>query len=228
MKFNQLETAIGYSFNEKSLLIRAFTHHSYKYSSIIGNSQPLEFYGDAVLDYLTNLYLFEYGISYDDKMLRDLRSSLTNNDTFYQLADKFKLNMYFLCDFDREKYFQKPKKLADLFESLVAAVYLDSQMSLPKTRKVFFKLLGPLLDKVLLDISLKPIQELMKNHKIRYMERRVDKGHFIVNVYVDDIEKPFTGYGTSCLNAELDAATKALNHFKELDKTGEKVEEIED
>uniref|UniRef100_A0AC35GX26 RNase III domain-containing protein n=1 Tax=Panagrolaimus sp. PS1159 TaxID=55785 RepID=A0AC35GX26_9BILA len=231
MKLNKLETAIGYSFNDKSLLIRAFTHPRYIYSSIIGNFRPLEFYGDAVLDYLTNKHLFEYGISYNHKMLRDLRSSLTCNDTFDRQAVEFELDMYFLCDFEtfnREKYFQTPKNLADFFESLAAAVYLDSQMNLPKTRKVFFKLLGPLLDKVFLDISSKPIQELMKNHKIRHIKRRVDKDYLIVHLYVDDIEKSFTAYGISYLNAEIAAATKALNYFKELDITGEKVAEIKD
>uniref|UniRef100_A0A914QAX4 RNase III domain-containing protein n=1 Tax=Panagrolaimus davidi TaxID=227884 RepID=A0A914QAX4_9BILA len=231
MEFNKLETAIGYSFNDKFLLIQAFTHHSYKHSSIIGNFQPLEFCGDAVLDYLTNECFFEYGIFYNHKMSRDLRSSLISNDTFHGLAADFKLDMYFIHgfkNFNRQKYFQNPKNLADLFESLIAAVYLDSRKSLFETRKVFFKLLGPLLDKVLLDLSLKPIQELKKNHKIRNMKQRVNKDYLFVYVFVDDIKKPFTGYGTSILNAELDAATKALNHFKELDKTREKVEEIKD
>lgn len=119
-----------------------------------------------MLDYLTNKHLFEYEISYN---LQDLRSSLTSNDTFYRRAVEFKLDMYFLCGkiLNRKKYFQKPKNLADLFESLAAAVYLDDQMSFLKTRKVFFELLDPLLDKILLDNSSKPIQELMKNHKIR-------------------------------------------------------------
>ena len=81
------EEKIGYVFNNKELLLEAFTHPSYSDNTITGSYQRLEFLGDAVLDFLVTLHIYDHS---SDKLtpgeLTDLRSALVNNHTFASVA----------------------------------------------------------------------------------------------------------------------------------------------
>lgn len=81
------EKEIGYVFKNKELLLEAFTHPSYSENTITGSYQRLEFLGDAVLDFLVTLHIYD---NCSDKLtpgkLTDLRSALVNNYTFATVA----------------------------------------------------------------------------------------------------------------------------------------------
>ena len=81
------EEKIGYVFKNKELLLEAFTHPSYSDNTITGSYQRLEFLGDAVLDFLVTLHIYDHC---SDKLtpgkLTDLRSALVNNHTFASVA----------------------------------------------------------------------------------------------------------------------------------------------
>nr|UXX21448.1 endoribonuclease dicer [Calyptrophora lyra] len=81
------EKKIGYVFKNKELLLEAFTHPSYSDNTITGSYQRLEFLGDAVLDFLVTLHIYDHC---SDKLtpgkLTDLRSALVNNHTFASIA----------------------------------------------------------------------------------------------------------------------------------------------
>uniref|UniRef100_A0A914Y448 RNase III domain-containing protein n=1 Tax=Panagrolaimus superbus TaxID=310955 RepID=A0A914Y448_9BILA len=101
---------------------------------------------------------------YSCEILTNLRSTLTNNTIFASLSKEINLNEYFLWN-NKYRVPETSKIHANLFESLAAAVYLDSGMDLSKTRKVFFDLMSSTIDDAIHDVSLMPIQSLMENYK---------------------------------------------------------------
>ena len=81
------EEQIGYTFRNKALLLEAFTHPTYYDNTITGSYQRLEFLGDAILDFLVTLHIFnkcESELQPGD--LTDLRSALVNNNIFAVIA----------------------------------------------------------------------------------------------------------------------------------------------
>uniref|UniRef100_A0AC34F9M1 RNase III domain-containing protein n=1 Tax=Panagrolaimus sp. ES5 TaxID=591445 RepID=A0AC34F9M1_9BILA len=221
-KFKDLEETLYYAFKNKSLLVQAFTHYSYNDSSIIGIYRILEFYGDAVLDYVITRYFFEHQMFYSCETITKFRSLLTNNIFFASLSKEINLNGYFLWN-SNSSVPETSKIHANLFESLAAAVYLDSGMNLLKTRKVFFDLMRPSIDKEIHNISLKPIQELMENYKPLKIETDIRGNVFEVKIFYKSLKEPFIGNGISLLSAQTDAARKALKYIDELKKMYEEV-----
>lgn len=132
-RYDELESAIGYTFQDKEHLTIALTHKSYTNEIVCGTKasyERYEFLGDAILEFLVSNYLFEH---YPDKTegdLTKLRASLVCEFTLSKTARELKLGQY--------GYFSKGEKntggcnrdsiLCDMFESLLGAIYLDSGM----------------------------------------------------------------------------------------------------
>ncbi|XP_053675289.1 endoribonuclease Dicer [Anopheles nili] len=76
---NRIEKLLGYNFRNRTLLLQAFTHASYMSHSITSSYQQLEFLGDAVLDFLVTMYIYERNPNMSPGQLTDLRSALVNN-----------------------------------------------------------------------------------------------------------------------------------------------------
>ncbi|XP_028293380.1 endoribonuclease Dicer isoform X2 [Gouania willdenowi] len=93
--FENFETKINYSFQNKAYLLQAFTHASYHYNTITDCYQRLEFLGDAILDYLITKHLYEDPRQHSPGVLTDLRSALVNNTIFASLAVKYDYHKYF-------------------------------------------------------------------------------------------------------------------------------------
>ncbi|KAH3846058.1 hypothetical protein DPMN_088351, partial [Dreissena polymorpha] len=93
--YERFEATIGYTFNDRSYLLQAFTHASYHYNIITDCYQRLEFLGDAVLDYVITRHLYEDSDRYSPGVLTDLRSALVNNNIFAALAVKWDFHKYF-------------------------------------------------------------------------------------------------------------------------------------
>lgn len=93
--YSAFEEKIGYSFNDKSYLLQAFTHASYYYNTLSDCYQRLEFLGDAVLDYLITRHLYEDPKKHSPGTLTDLRSALVNNTFFASLAVKYDFHKFF-------------------------------------------------------------------------------------------------------------------------------------
>lgn len=80
--WEHIEKKIGYHFNDRAYLLQALTHATYTSNRITRSYERLEFIGDAVLDYLVTMYIYEYGNNLNPGELTDLRSALVNNETF--------------------------------------------------------------------------------------------------------------------------------------------------
>ena len=130
---NGLEKTIGYEFKNKRLLVRAMTHSSYanEVKSCGGNNERLEFLGDSVLSVVVSDYLFR---SYDhlpEGELTRLRAFLVCEDSLWKFAQEIVLGEYLMLGKGEELSGGRQRKsiLADAFEALLAAVYLDGGMN---------------------------------------------------------------------------------------------------
>ena len=78
---------IGYVFENKVLLLEAFTHPTYSDNTITGSYQRLEFLGDAILDFLVTQHIYNHcSENLAPGLLTDLRCALVNNNIFGTIA----------------------------------------------------------------------------------------------------------------------------------------------
>jgi ribonuclease-3 len=130
----ELEALLGYSFTNPRLLERALTHTSfaYEHKSAVTNEasedyEALEFLGDAILSFLISDYLFNAHPSQNEGQLSKIRSFLVSANQLASLSREMDLGAFLRLGHGEEKTGGRHKKalLADLFESLIAAIFLD-------------------------------------------------------------------------------------------------------
>jgi len=123
-----LQKRIEYNFKDASLLLRALSHSSYvneKQGSGECNER-LEFLGDSVLGFITAEYFYS-NFNYSEGELTKMRASTVCEKSLCVFAKKIGLGEFLLlgkgeiCTGGRER----PSILADAFEALIAAIYLD-------------------------------------------------------------------------------------------------------
>lgn len=120
----------GIFFSNESVLYEAFTHSSYvnehRRKAFIDNER-LEFLGDAVLELAVSNYLFDRYPKMTEGELTKLRASIVCEPSLVHLANELKLGTYILLGKGEENTGgrQRPALLADVFEALVGALYLD-------------------------------------------------------------------------------------------------------
>uniref|UniRef100_A0A182JTE0 Dicer-2 n=1 Tax=Anopheles christyi TaxID=43041 RepID=A0A182JTE0_9DIPT len=93
---DRIELTLGYKFRNRSYLLQAFTHSSYTSQSLTSSYQQLEFLGDAVLDFLISMYIYERNPSMSPGQLTDLRSALVNNVNLACVLVRNELHRYIL------------------------------------------------------------------------------------------------------------------------------------
>jgi ribonuclease III len=138
---HNLEAALGITFADKSLLIRALTHRSHlNEEPILGmlDNERLEFLGDAVLDFLTGEFLYHRFPEMREGELTNLRSALVKRETLARFAADINLGDYmFISKGERSAGGnRRVPLLAGAFEALVGALYLDQGLD---SVKVFWE-----------------------------------------------------------------------------------------
>lgn len=126
----ELEEKIGYKFKERSYLKRAMTHSSFSGGKNNGSNERLEFLGDSVLQITVSLYLFTNMTTVPEGGLTKLRASIVCENSLYNFAKRIDLGKYILLGKGEEMTGGRDRRsiLADAFEALIAAVYLDGGM----------------------------------------------------------------------------------------------------
>ena len=125
-----LETAIGYRFNNISLLQNALTHSSYAnerwHNSLLSNER-LEFLGDSVLGMLVAEYLFRNFPNRPEGELTRMRADMVCEQTLAKVAAKIDLGRHLLLGNGEEQGGGRNRNsiLADAVESVIAASFLD-------------------------------------------------------------------------------------------------------
>ena len=126
----KLEEKIGYRFREPTLLYTALTHSSYA-NEMHGGCQSyerLEFLGDSILGYVTAEYLYRHEPRLPEGRMTRLRAELVCEQSLHQVALRLGLGAYMRLGRGEEHTGgrERPSILADMVESLIAAIYLDS------------------------------------------------------------------------------------------------------
>lgn len=138
----QLEQIIGYEFQDKQLLKTALTHSSYANEKGAGTkyNERLEFLGDSVLGIITAEYLFTNHNDFPEGELTKVRSALVCEKALHRFANEISLGEYLYLG-KGELHTggrSRPSILADAFEALIAAIYLDGGMEAAKTFVLHF------------------------------------------------------------------------------------------
>lgn len=133
-----IEESLGYIFENKELLLLSFTHRSFANESkgfISHHNERLEFLGDSVLGLAIADYLYHRLPSHPEGPLSQLRSRLVDAASCAHYLQKLGLGRYILLG-RGERMSEGSVKgsiLADTFEALVAALYLDGGMGVAKS-----------------------------------------------------------------------------------------------
>lgn len=130
-KLNELEKKLDYSFKDLDLLNLAFFHSSYgnetkEYKNI--SNERLEFLGDALLDLIVSDLLYKSDKNLKEGTMTKLRSKMVCEESFSNMARYLNLGDYLLMGYGEELSGGKEKSsvLADSFEALFGAIYIDS------------------------------------------------------------------------------------------------------
>lgn len=209
-------------FKNKKLLEEALTHRSYlnEVRIKLSSNERLEFLGDSVLSLLVSGYLFEKYQNLDEGMLTNLRSLLVNKKNFSEVAKEIGLGRHLLLSKGEEESGGRnnPSLLADSFEALVGALFLDQGME--AVEKFVNPILLPRAEVFMKTNALKDpkslLQEMIqskKHNSPRYnVLSETGPAHakiFTVGVFLED-ELLGQGEGKSKQEAEEKAAEKAL------------------
>lgn len=128
-RYALLEKAIGYRFRNQALLEEALTHPSRtnEVSAGLADNQRLEFFGDAILDFLVSHLLFLRFPGAREGELTRMRAALVEEANLARVAVAMNLGAYIALGRGEEKSGGSRKRsiLADACEALLAAVYLD-------------------------------------------------------------------------------------------------------
>ncbi len=222
-KLKAFEEIIGYKFSDKMLLQTALTHSSYANENKgkkIQYNERLEFLGDSVLSLVVSNYLFENYKKLPEGDLTKVRATIVCERSLWECAANIEMGNYLILGKGEEQTGGRTRVsiLADAFEALIAAIYLDGGFSVVREW-----LLGQLYDtiesaakgKIFTDYKT-ALQEKVQSHgaaDIRYEvagESGPDHSKtFLVHVLVDD-KCMGMGEGKSKKNAEQMAAQDAL------------------
>jgi ribonuclease-3 len=222
-EIQRLQETIRFHFKDQALLQQALVHRSFLNENpdfILPANERLEFLGDALLDFIVGEYLYQSYPEMDEGQLTSLRAALIREKTLAQFAQSIHLGDYLYLSRGEDEGGGRSRValLADAFEALVAAIYLDR--GLEAVREFVMRFVKPEIVHILEN-------GLDKDHKSRLQEWA--QGEFqLTPVYRTVLErgpdhaKEFTvevlvgdkiygrGEGRSKQAAEQSAAAQAL------------------
>ena len=223
----KIERELGYTFNDKELLLEALTHSSYTNEMRINKRnhyERLEFLGDAVLELLSSEFLFERFPDIPEGGLSKKRASMVCEQSLAICARSMNLGDYLFFGKGEEAAGGRNKDsiLADVTEAILGAIYLDGGLENARdyvNRHVLFELKE---DELFVDSKTmlqERIQHIKEGATLEYaVIKESGPEHakiFTVMVSVDG--KPLAeGEGHTKKSAQQEAAKAAI---KELEKT---------
>jgi ribonuclease III len=143
-----LEEHLGHKFHDIGLLEHALTHRSRAHEDASGgviDNESLEFLGDAVLGFVIADMLFQRFPTHSEGYKSKVKASIVSATSLTRLAEKIDLGRYVLLGRGEEKTGGRRKHaiLADSFEAVIAAIYLDG--GIEASREFIVSQFGPLL-----------------------------------------------------------------------------------
>jgi ribonuclease-3 len=150
-EFDSLQRAIQYRFRDRGLLEHAMTHTSRANEDVSGgvhDNESMEFLGDAVLGFVIADMLFREFPAFDEGEKSKTKAALVSTTTLARQAEQLKLGEHLLLGRGEEKTGGRRKQalLADGYEALIAAIYLDG--GIEHVRAFITREFGPLVASV--------------------------------------------------------------------------------
>ncbi len=219
-----LESKLGYTFRDRSLLENALTHSSYANENrkSMGSNERLEFLGDSILGMVTADYLYKKHPDLPEGDLTRTRAALVCEESLAEVADRLDLGAYLKLGRGEESGGgrERPSIRADAVEAVLAAVYLDG--GLVEARKIVQRFI---LDKEVEKSTSRDyktaLQELVQRESGRVLTYRLvgESGPDHAKVFSVEVELNGTavgaGTGHSKKEAEQMAAKAAIEQWKE-------------
>jgi ribonuclease III len=238
-----LEERLGHKFARLELLERSLTHSSAvaelraagneesESASRLGDNERLEFLGDAVLELLASEYLLANFPDWSEGQLSKSRARIVNASSLEAAARRLRLGEHLRLGRGEEKTGgrDKPTLLADAFEAVVAAVYLDAGLGATREvlRRVLFELaLEESGERIAESDRKSALQEFLQGRGQPPAEYRLagESGPdhqklFMIEVWVHG-ECLASGEGSTKKEAEQRAARSALEQLEQMETKG--------
>ena len=222
-KLSEFEKKTGIKFNSEDLLLQALTHRSYlneNPASRVGHNERLEFLGDAVLELAVTEDLYAKFPEKPEGELTSFRAALVNANMLSDVALEIGINDFLMLSRGEAKDMGRARQyiLANAFESLVGAIYLDQGYGIAKKfidGCVMIHLEDVLKNKLYKDpksLFQEEAQERLGITPSYEVIRETGPDHdkiFVVGVYLDK-ELVAEGEGPSKQIAQEEAARNAL------------------
>ncbi len=221
--FSSLEKKFKIKFKNKDLLTQAFVHRSYLNEHPefkVGHNERLEFLGDAVIELIVTEYLFKKYPKEPEGMLTSWRAALVNTNQLADKAEELGLSEYLLLSKGEENDIEKAHYyiLANTFEALIGAIYLD--LGFEKAKKVIkdnlLKELPRIIEsgefrdpKSLFQEKAQEKEGITPNYQVLKEWGPDHNKRFVVGVFLED-DLIAKSEGSSKQEAEIKSAKKAL------------------
>ena len=129
---DECEKRIGYKFNDKMLIRRCFTHASYAYENGGEDNELLEFFGDAIIQFVVTEHLYKNAFG-DEGKLTKKRADVVSKEPLFKAVEKLNLIDFVLLGKGQEKAKRTTDKLfSSIYEAVVAGIYLDGGLEKAK------------------------------------------------------------------------------------------------
>lgn len=222
---DQIEQLIGVKFRDHKLLERAFTHRSYlnEHPKLkLEHNERLEFLGDAVLELAVTRYLYDNFFNPEGE-LTNWRSALVKTESLAAISAGMGLGNYLMLSRGEDKGGGRTRKtlLANVFEALLGAIYLDQGYEAAEQfvhQHVLANLEQILKSKSYIDPKSR-FQELAQDqegvtpsYKVLAESGPDHNKHFVIGVYVGR-RLYGRGEGPSKQAGQQAAAADALRHY---------------
>lgn len=227
-ELKQLNDKMGIVFSQIELLHKALTHTSYANEfkmRIVEHNERLEFLGDAILDAIISDELFRRYPNLPEGELSKARAVIVCEESLAESAQALDIGPYLLLGRGENATGGRERAsiLADAFEAIIGAIYLDSDIE--NCRTFILKYLGADIEKIGsghysrdYKTLLQEIVQKKPDHKIQYhLEDATGPDHnkvFTISVMING-EKMGLGIGKSKKEAEQKAAREALQKMNE-------------
>lgn len=222
-KIKEFEKEIGYTFKDKSLLIKALTHTSYAYENKLESYERLEYLGDSILEFISSKYLFNNYSDLSEGEMTKVRASSVCEDSLYEVSKKHNfINYVFLGKSELTSHGTRKAILADIVEAVIAAIYLDS--NLEEAEKFIINNIKEQIEFASRNVGTKDYKTVLQE-KLQ-VHGEVSIKYIIIKEEGPDHDKSFTatvevngkrmayGVGKSKKGAEMEAARITLERLK--------------
>jgi ribonuclease-3 len=180
MTLHDLESDLGYRFNDIQLLKQALTHssHANERTTETGDNEQLEFLGDSVLGFVVSDYLYRAHPSLSEGQLSRLKGFFVSSANLIKYAERVHLGSYLQLGKGEEKTGGRTKQtlLVDALEAILGAIYLDG--GIDEARRVMLGFLEPQMEDV--GESERQVSDFKTELQEQLQARRLGRAEYIV------------------------------------------------